>query len=202
MRCDDEVMARVTGLLLAAGAGRRMGGPKALVRATDGESWVEASRRVLLDGGCDDVLVVLGASADQAAALLPGDTPAVVADDWTDGMSASLRAGLSALDGVDDGADAALVHLVDLPDVGADVVARVLEQASSDALARAVYDGHPGHPVLIGRAHWDAIRREASGDRGARDYLSAHDVVEVDCSDLASGRDVDRRSEPTNDPAT
>lgn len=191
-------MTRVTGLLLAAGAGRRMGGPKALIRHSDGASWVEAGRGVLLDGGCDDVLVVLGASADEAAALLPDDTLAVVADDWADGMGASLRAGLAA----SGDADAALVHLVDLPDVGADVVARVLKHASREALARAVYGGRPGHPVLIGRDHWSGVTDSAVGDQGARDYLSTHDVLEIDCSDLASGRDVDRPPESATDPAT
>ncbi len=182
------------GLLLAAGAGRRMGSPKALVRDADDTSWLQRAVQVLATGGCAPVYVVLGAAADEARALLDGlDAEVVVADDWADGMSASLRAGLAAVTGE----QSALVSLVDLPDVSAAVVARVLETGSAaDVLARATYDGRPGHPVLIGRDHWEQVVGTAHGDAGARDYLATRDIALVECGDLASGRDVDR---PTSD---
>jgi CTP:molybdopterin cytidylyltransferase MocA len=175
----------VAGLLLAAGAGRRMGMPKALV-----DDWLVRSIEVLREGGCDDVLVVLGAAAEEARALLPPDQRVVVAEDWDEGMGASLRIGLAAL-GPD--AEAAVVHLVDLPDVGADVVARVVSTGSTTELARAAYGGVPGHPVLIGRDHWAGVIEAAVGDQGARGYLKTHDVRLVECGDLAGGDDVDRR---------
>jgi CTP:molybdopterin cytidylyltransferase MocA len=109
------------GILLAAGEGRRMGRPKALMRDADGTSWLLRSCAALDDGGCDQVVVVLGARAEEARELL-ADVPVdvIVAPDWQRGMSASLRAGLGFLvEG-----DAALLHLVDLPDVGPEVVAR------------------------------------------------------------------------------
>ena len=59
------------------------------------------------------------------------------------------------------------------------------------ALARAAYQGVPGHPVVIGRDHWRGVLDVAAGDRGARDYLAAHDHALVECGDLATGRDVD-----------
>ncbi|HEX8780087.1 MAG TPA: NTP transferase domain-containing protein [Nocardioides sp.] len=184
-------MAVVRGLLLAAGAGRRLGGPKALVRDADGTSWLVRAVTALADGGCDGVTVVHGAAADEARALVPAGAEVVVADDWAEGMGASLRAGLAALDRA---ADAALVSLVDLPDVGADVVARVLAVgAGPGVLARAAYGGRPGHPVLLGCDHWTGVAASATGDRGARDYLSSHDVALVECGDLATGRDVDHR---------
>lgn len=186
----------VHGLLLAAGAGSRMGRPKALVRDADGTSWLARAVTALRAGGCDGVTVVLGAASGEAAALL-GEEPGcegvsvVVAEDWASGMSASLRAGLAALP---DGASAALVSLVDLPDVGAEVVGRLVAAHSGpDTLARATYDGRPGHPVLLGRAHWAPILAEVAGDSGARDYLAGREVTPVDCSDLATGRDVDAR---------
>ncbi|MFE6647565.1 NTP transferase domain-containing protein [Nocardioides sp. NPDC057772] len=175
----------ISGLLLAAGAGRRMGKPKALV-----DDWLVRSVEVLREGGCDDVLVVLGASAEEARALLPADQRVVVAEDWDAGMGASLRVGLGAL-GPE--VEAAVVHLVDLPDVVSDVVARVIPAASARGLARAAYQGVPGHPVLIGRDHWDGVIEAAVGDQGARGYLEAHDVRLVECGDLAGGADVDRR---------
>lgn len=172
-----------TGLLLAAGAGRRMGTPKALV-----DDWLRRSVQVLTEGGCERVYVVLGAAAGEARTLLEGlAVEVVVAEDWADGMGASLRAGLSQ---VPPGRDV-LISLVDLPDVGAEVVARVL--ASGATLARAAYDGRPGHPVLIGSDHVGAFSMTLHGDEGGRAYLGAHDVTIVECGDLATGADVDRR---------
>lgn len=172
-----------------------MGVPKALMEDTDGTGWLERSVRVLHAGGCDEVTVVLGAEADRAARLLDGMLPAgpdrVVADDWDTGMGASLRAGLAALT-ERSGAAAAVVHLVDLPDVTAEVVRRLLTAgATPDVLSRVTYQGVLGHPVLLGRDHWAGVTATARGDRGARDYLAAHPVVPVECGDLATGRDVD-----------
>ncbi|MGH3348290.1 MAG: nucleotidyltransferase family protein [Nocardioides sp.] len=182
----------VHGLLLAAGAGSRMGTPKALVTEPDGTPWLARSVKVLLDGGCDAVTVVLGAAVEEALPLLPaGPVSTVDADDWADGMSASLRAGVAVV--ADGPADAVVITLVDLPDVGAEVVRRVLGTgAGRDTVARATYDGRPGHPVVIGREHWGGVLATLDGDAGARDYLASHDVSLVECGDLATGRDVDR----------
>lgn len=180
------------GLLLAAGAGRRMGKPKALVTGEDGAPWVVSSVQTLRDGGCHEIVVVIGAEADTVRALLAGqDVSIVEAADWADGMSASLRAGLESIAGRD--AESVLVHLVDLPDVGPDVIARLLEKSAPNTLVRAMYEDKPGHPVLFGSDHWAAIAEEAAGDQGAKDYLAVHSVVGMECSDLATGRDVDDR---------
>lgn len=182
------------GLLLAAGAGRRMGAPKALVRDPDGTSWLLRSVQVLRLGGCAEITVVLGAAAAEARALLDeagADVDVVLAHDWAEGMGASLRAGLASLRPRH---DVALVSLVDLPDVGPEVVARLLTTGAGPAtLRRASYGGAPGHPVLLGREHWAGVAASATGDRGAREYLANHDVELVECADLATGRDVDAR---------
>jgi CTP:molybdopterin cytidylyltransferase MocA len=183
----------VEGLLLAAGAGRRMGRPKALVSDERG-SWLTRGVATLREGGCSRVTVVLGAEADRARRLLDGldglELVVVVAEDWAEGMGASLRAGLRSLADSDD--DGAVVSLVDLPDVVPAVVARVVGAATGPAaLARAAYDGKPGHPVLLGRDHWAGVVESAVGDQGARPYLAPREVTLVECGDLASGRDVD-----------
>jgi CTP:molybdopterin cytidylyltransferase MocA len=173
------------GVLLAAGAGTRYGMPKVL--AEQGE-WLRSGVMALDAGGCDDVVVVLGA----AIVDVPVPARAVVADDWADGLSASLRAGLSA---VQKGpAEYAVLHTVDAPDVGADVVQRVLDaaRASASGLARARYGDTPGHPVVIARRHWPELLGVLAGDEGARPFLRARtDVVDVDCADLATGADID-----------
>jgi CTP:molybdopterin cytidylyltransferase MocA len=189
--------AEVAGILLAAGAGRRMGRPKALLTDPEGVPLVDVVVDRLRAAGCTTVTVVLGAAADQARALLrerpATESRVVVADDWAEGMGASLRCALGTLPEV----SAALVTLVDLPDVGAEVMARVVDRwrddgARSDALVRATYDGAPGHPVLIGADHWVPLRESLSGDSCASGYLSRRIVHEVSCEDLATGRDLDR----------
>ncbi|HJT94978.1 MAG TPA: NTP transferase domain-containing protein [Mycobacterium sp.] len=176
--------ATAAGVLLAAGAGTRYGMPKVL--AEQGE-WLRSGVLALSGGGCDDVVVVLGAAVVDVAP----PARAVIATDWADGLSASLRAGLSAVD-----APYAVLHTVDTPDVGPEVVRRVLAAArlSPSGLARARYGVRPGHPVVVARRHWPGLLETLHGDTGARPFLGARtDVVEVDCADLASGQDIDVR---------
>ena len=185
------------GVLLAAGAGRRAGGPKALRHDRDGTSWLGRSLTVLAEGGCGRLVLVLGAEAEQARGLVPellaDRTTVVVAEEWADGLSASLSAGLQAAAGLVDAADPRLcLHLVDLPDVGPAVVRRLLEAAPGpEALARAAYPSDPGHPVVIGRDHVAGVLAAAAGDSGARGYLAQHGATMINCADLASGHDVD-----------
>jgi nicotine blue oxidoreductase len=187
-----------------------MGGPKALVRRSPDEpTFVERAVHVLHDGGCTGVTVVVGAAADAVTAIvshLGRDVDVVPCPDWDEGMGASLRAGLNALARAahegEGAVEAALVTLVDLPDLTPEVVARVLDVPDRDTegtlravLRRAAYDHVPGHPALIGRDHWEQVVATAVGDHGAREYfrVTPHEVVE--CSDLATGRDADTRSE-------
>src|SRR5690606_5316069 len=144
------------GLLLAAGGGSRMGQPKALVIGADGRPWLPTAVDALRDGGCDHILVVLGAAAQQAERLIAElAVTTVVAEDWEQGMSASLQAGLSEARRLEREFGAVAISLVDLPDVDSRVVARVLDKVGTDptALGRAVYDGSPGHPVVISADH-------------------------------------------------
>ncbi|MFW7413540.1 nucleotidyltransferase family protein [Demequina sp. SO4-18] len=182
----------VTGVVLAAGAGSRAGGPKALRRNEDGTPWLEIACRALRDAGCREVIIVLGADADAALNLVPRGALPVVATDWEDGQAASLRVGLAAA--ATSSTDAVLLTLVDLPDQAAAAGRRVLDAALDDprgTLARAHYDGEPGHPVLMGRDHWRDIADTVVGDMGAKDYLVRHLTIEVDCTDLGGGADVD-----------
>jgi nicotine blue oxidoreductase len=74
------------------------------------------------------------------------------------------------------------------------VVRRVLGAArtATAGVARAVYHGRPGHPVVVARRHWPALLESLDGDEGARWFLrQRHDVVAVECGDLATGADVD-----------
>ncbi|MFJ4691323.1 NTP transferase domain-containing protein [Streptomyces sp. NPDC088766] len=185
--------AQVAGVLLAAGGGRRLGGrPKALLTHR-GRPLVEHAAEALRAAGCTRVHVVLGAAADavrERARL--GGCAVVVNPDWERGMGGSLRAGLDSLAGT--GARAALVCLVDQPGIGERALARVLASYEDEtSLASAAYDGRRGHPVLLGAAHWAGVAATATGDRGARDYLAAHEeeIRLVECGDVARPYDID-----------
>jgi nicotine blue oxidoreductase len=181
---------RVAGLLLAAGAGTRFGGPKALVEL-DGRTLVERGAQLLAEGGCDPVVVVLGAAAGQVRDAVPLPD-AVVAPDWESGMGASLRAGLEELERRD--VDACVVALADQPLVGPEAVARLLAAHAGGAQAAvATYDGRPRNPVLLDRSTWAEVAAAATGDAGARHWLRAHpDRVEgVPCDGTGTPYDID-----------
>lgn len=185
----EEPSQRVAGVVLAAGAGRRFGRPKALVRY-EGALLVERAARTLAEGGCDPVLVVLGAAAAQvrAQADLSGMTT-VFNEAWPTGMGSSLRTALDALGDVD--VTAALILPVDMPGIGWQAVRRVVARAGPDALVAASHGGRRSHPVLLGRTHWIGAAAAASGDSGARRYLAANDIALVNCDDVSEGFDID-----------
>ncbi|MGC5288520.1 nucleotidyltransferase family protein [Micromonospora sp. DT231] len=178
----------IAGLLLAAGAGRRYGRPKALVEL-EGEPLVRRGVRLLDAGGCAPVHVVLGAGADEVPDL-PGAMP-VRHDRWSEGLGSSLRRGLVSLPA---DVSAVVVVLVDQPLLSPVAVHRVRAAYAGGALvAVATYAGRPGHPVLLGRDTWPLLDGYAVGDRGARDLLRERPdlVVEVPCDDVGSPVDVD-----------
>ncbi|MFC9508431.1 NTP transferase domain-containing protein [Streptomyces sp. NPDC057002] len=196
-RKTPEEAQEVAGLLLAGGGGRRLGGrPKALLLHR-GRPLVEHAVRVLREGGCSRVHVVLGARSEEVRerTALP-DCVLVDNPDWEQGMGTSLRAGLDSLAGT--GARAALVSLVDQPGIGAEAVARVLgAYKGEESLVSAAYAGVRGHPVLFGAAHWAGIAATATGDRGARAYLKEHEpaIELVECGDVARPFDIDTEAD-------
>ncbi len=176
---------RVAGLVLAAGEGKRFGGPKALAEL-DGERLVDRAARILSLAGCDPVVVVLGA----AVVDVPGADAVVVNDGWAEGMGSSLRAGLDA-PGLA-GCGAVVVLLVDQPGIRTTAVRRLLAAYEGGAdLAQATYAGERSHPVLLGRRHWAGVIAQAVGDVGARGYLAEHAdaVTAVPCDGDAADAD-------------
>ncbi|MEU6035077.1 nucleotidyltransferase family protein [Actinomadura sp. NPDC047616] len=173
------------GLLLAAGAGRRLGRPKALVEV-EGERLVDRGVRVLREGGCAPVIVVTGAAPVEVIGAIVVPNPA-----WRTGMGSSLRAGLAALP---PDAPAVVVALVDQPRVGAAAVRRLVEAYRGGArVAVATYGGAPRNPVLIAREHFAGAAEAAVGDMGARAFLRARPdlVTPVPCDDVAAPDDID-----------
>jgi CTP:molybdopterin cytidylyltransferase MocA len=178
-------VTRVAGLVLAAGEGSRLGGPKALVELA-GERLVDRAARVLREGRCDPVYVVTGAVTVEVSGAIT-----VVNDDWATGMASSLCTGLAALP---ESADAVVISLVDQPGIGADVVIRLGRRLDEGhQLVVATYDGRPRNPVGLARPLWAAASASAVGDEGLRAFIRGHpDQVEaVECADIADPADID-----------
>jgi nicotine blue oxidoreductase len=187
---------RVVAIVLAAGEGRRMGGPKALLRI--GEGTFLAHVCALFAAAEVPAVAVLGAEADRvrAEARLAAETTVVVNERWREGMLTSVWAGLDAAEAL--GAEAVLLHPVDNPLVEPATIDAVLAALAGGAeIAVPRHAGRRGHPAGFARATWPALRA-APRDRGARVVLSQHEdrVVGVpageDCLvDLDSPRDLD-----------
>lgn len=172
-------------MLLAAGEGRRLGRPKALV-SIGGRTLVERGVELLRDGGTDPVVVVTGA----VSVSLPG-VVTVYNPDWQTGMGSSLRTGLATLP-VD--SDAVVVALVDQPLIGAETVSRLISAFLDEpGLIAAGYYGQRRNPVLIPRRYWADIAAAAEADLGARGFLQAHGdlVTVVECGDIGRPDDLD-----------
>jgi molybdenum cofactor cytidylyltransferase len=182
---------RIGGLVLAAGEGRRFGATKQLAPLDGRPLLGHVVEHVLAVPALDPVVVVLGHDADAVRAGVPELAAArvVVAPDWADGQSASLRAGVAALGDV----EAALVMLGDLPFVTPAVIAGVAGLAGH-AAARACYGGVPGHPVLLGRELLDRVG-ELSGDTGFAPLLDGVRVQRFEAGHLADPTDIDTREE-------
>jgi CTP:molybdopterin cytidylyltransferase MocA len=177
--------AQVAGILLAAGAGRRLGQPKALVDL-GGRPLAARGVDLLREGGAAPVIVVTGAAAVNLTGVITVHNP-----HWATGMGSSLAAGLAT---VPDECEAAVVALVDQPLVGAAAVRRLIAAHQGGAtVAVAAYGGQPRNPVLLGREHWAEVTALAAGDAGARAFLRARPdlVTLVECGDTGSPDDID-----------
>jgi molybdenum cofactor cytidylyltransferase len=187
----------IPGVILAAGLSSRMGRPKALLPVSPGgPTFVAHLSAALLFGGVADVIVVARpddvALAAEVAGL--GARVRVVLNPHADqGQLSSLLAGLNAADRP--GVHGLLVTPVDAPLVRSDTVARLLSafEVRGAPLVRATSGGRHGHPVIFGRAVFDALRH-ADPNIGAKAVVQtqASDVVDVEVDDAGVLDDIDR----------
>ncbi|MBN9406555.1 MAG: nucleotidyltransferase family protein [Burkholderiales bacterium] len=178
-----SAVGAVGAVVMAAGAGRRMGyRPKSLLRR-DGRPLIERVVRALLDKGVAPVVVVLGHHAAAIEPVLCGiqdSLPDGRALQWVlnpapdEGQGGSLRTGLAALP---PDLDAVLVALADQPLLEPADVAAVLsvwaEHAPGIDLLVPQFDGQPGHPIVFNQAVRAAVM-QASGAAGVREWRRAH----------------------------
>jgi molybdenum cofactor cytidylyltransferase len=173
----------VAGLILAAGAGTRFGGQPKQLADLGGRPLLQWAVRAQCDvAALGRVVVVLGSQAARVRANVDfGRAEVVVCENWESGQAASLRRGLDALTE----AAKVVVTLGDAPLVSSAVISRFAGEAPG---TRAVYDGRPGHPVVLGAEQISQLL-SLRGDVGARNLLRGGAVIEA--GHLCSGRDVD-----------
>jgi CTP:molybdopterin cytidylyltransferase MocA len=177
----------ITGAVLAAGSGERMGRPKAAVRLA-GVRLVDRAVGTLRAAGCDPVIAVVRAGVGVAGAQT------VVNPDPARGMRSSLELAVEAAAG----SRALAVVLVDAPGIGAEAVSSVCAAWRPGRIAVARYAAGRGHPMVMAPALWCEALALAGPDEGARALLARRpdlvDEVDVagDPTDLDTPEDLAR----------
>jgi CTP:molybdopterin cytidylyltransferase MocA len=164
---------KIVAIVLAAGEGRRLGGPKALALIR-GRTFLAHACDLFDRPGVASVVAVIGAgAAGVRREARVGDGVTVVENErWRDGMLSSVWCGLDAAERL--GADGVLLHPVDHPLVSPETVDRVVAALTRGAFAAVPsHDARRGHPGGFGREAMSALRG-APPDQGARAILAAH----------------------------
>lgn len=182
----------ISGILLAAGESRRMGSPKALLRY-QGQTFIERICEAFLTAGVDELIVVLGARAEELRPVLPAH-PAlrvVVNRRYFQGQLSSLMTGIGALSPE---SEAAVVNLVDHPLVTAETIKVLIDSfhIAPQPILIASYQGRRGHPVLFSSQIYGEILA-APLDQGAKVVVRKHPprVREVQLDDPGILADID-----------
>ena len=162
-----------------------------LLEPIEGKPIVAHVASVALASSADPVIVVTGFEATRVAAVLSGLKVTIVHNAaFADGLSTSLRTGLSALPPDSDGA---LILLGDMPAVEGSVLSALMAAFTArDAICVPVYQGRRGNPVLWGSSYF-AEMTALRGDVGAKQLIARHAdrVIEVPVGSPGIFADVD-----------
>jgi molybdenum cofactor cytidylyltransferase len=185
----------IPGIVLAAGKSSRMGRTKALLTIGEGETFLSRVVRTLVDGGIEEIVVVVGADAEAIRALADRYSMRVrVVDnpEYEQGQLSSLLKGLHVIDRP--GVTAALVTLIDVPLVTSETVRTLLQEfrSGSALIVRPASRGRHGHPVIFDRALFDELRL-ADPKEGAKEVVRAYsaEVMNVEMTDEGAFTDID-----------
>jgi CTP:molybdopterin cytidylyltransferase MocA len=175
----------ICGIVLAAGAGSRMGQPKATLEL-NGQTLLDRALQMLSAADCQPLIAVLGASEIPTGWYAATDF--VQNPDWASGMASSLRLGLGRATGA-----AAVVALVDQPGITSEAVRRLVESHRAGFASVATFNGEQRTPVLFDASLWDEVAGSVAGDAGARHWLRRNPerVIAVACDDVADPTDLD-----------
>jgi molybdenum cofactor cytidylyltransferase len=189
----------IPAVVLAAGKSTRMGRPKATLALEGGDTFLSRIVRSFREAKVDDVVVVLGHEAEAIARSLADQgqmARLVINQRYESGQLSSLLAGLAAIDRP--GVTGMLLTLVDVPLVSPATIGAILERyrATKAPVVRPVQGGRHGHPVLIDRALFGALRA-ADPIAGAKAIVRAHVSAagEVEIADEGAFLDIDTPEE-------
>ena len=191
-----RLLTVIPGIVLAGGKSSRMGRPKALLPiGPNGETFFDRITRTLIEGGVEDVVVVVGADANAIRAVVTAPSHhvrLVTNPDFERGQLTSLLAGLRTVDRP--GVSAALVTLIDSPLISAADVRRLIEARREHRapIVRPAKDGRHGHPVIFGRELFDELRR-ADPAQGAKSVVHGHaaEIIEIEPDGEGAFIDID-----------
>lgn len=189
---EVPALARIGAVMLAAGLSSRMGSNK-LLADVGGKPLVRRVAEAAIASAAEPVIVVTGNAGSGVIAALEGLPVQFVENpDFTNGLSTSLRAGLSALP---DSCNGAMFLLGDMPDVSAVLIDKLIagfDPAEGRAICVATRHGKRGNPVLWSRRFFPDIMA-LTGDIGAKHLMTGHDelVCEVEAEDDAPLTDID-----------
>ncbi|PVM87291.1 molybdopterin-guanine dinucleotide biosynthesis protein MobA [Caulobacter radicis] len=188
---------RLEAIVLAAGAGTRFGGGK-LLADYRGRPLLDHALDAALAAPVERVTVVIRPGDASVAALVAARPDLrlrpLLASDAAEGLGASLRTGVAALDPATKGV---FVFLGDMPDVPHGLAGELATWLDgSTRIVAPVHAGRRGHPVLFSKACFPDLLA-LSGDRGAQGLMAAAGDTQVMVPTNAAGVlfDVDRRED-------
>lgn len=162
-------------LLLAAGASRRLGYPKQLLRKNN-QTLLEHMAQTALDSGCRPVVVTLGAYADQIRPVLQHlPLQVLVNTDWESGMGSSVAQGIRFLEENHPDLEAVILMLCDQPLVQPATLQQLADtwQSSGQGIVAAAYGGTFGPPAIFARRFFPELSA-LQGEKGAKASMLAH----------------------------
>lgn len=184
---------KVSAVVLAGGASKRMGKANKLLAEVDGTPLVHRAVETAILSDTAEVIVVTGHEADLVRQALSGfDVRFVHNPDYPEGLGTSLRVGIGA---VSENLAGAVILLGDMPRVTPEIVNALIDRfhAGGDrAICRPTFDGRPGNPVLWPREFFPDIL-DIRGDTGARQLLARYGdrVSAVEVKDAGIHFDID-----------
>jgi molybdenum cofactor cytidylyltransferase len=163
----------VPAIILAAGASRRLGQPKQLVRIA-GETLLARAIRIARSSGADPIFVVLGAHREAILADvdLSGTHP-VTNPDWEQGIATSIQAGIRAVQELNPAPNAAMLLACDQPNITTEHLRSLIEsqeRAVEPAIVASQYAGVAGIPAIFPASQFVNLLA-LGGDAGARHLL-------------------------------
>lgn len=181
----------ISSIVLAAGEAKRFGQLKQLVLLGE-KTMLEQVLDTVNRSRADDIIVVLGAHSDEIRSRIPFIRERIVVNDqYAQGMSGSLQAGLRALRAE---ADGAVIVLADQPFVTTATIDTLIDEFNRKRPGAAVptFNGVRGNPVLLGRSLFDEVMG-LRGDTGFRAVFADHaeSILRVPVDDRGILSDID-----------